>query len=127
MAIWGIAIALFGLSTRMFWLALVFLAIAGAADMFSAVMRNTILQLVIPDRLRGRLSSVSMMTTTGGPRLGDAEAGAVATLTSPQFSIVSGGLLTVIGCVVVAFAIPVYWNWDAQKAIQYGEPAATTT
>jgi MFS family permease len=118
-AIWGIAIAIFGLSTRIFWLALLMLAIAGAADMFSAVMRNTILQLVIPDRLRGRLSSVSMMTTTGGPRLGDAEAGIVATLTSTEFSIVSGGILTVLGCVVAALTIPVYWKWDAKEAIQY--------
>jgi MFS family permease len=126
-AIWGIAIALFGLSTHIFWLGLLMLAIAGGADTFSAVMRNTILQLVIPDRLRGRLSSVSMMTTTGGPRLGDAEAGAVATLTTPQFSVVSGGLLTLAGCVVVAFTIPVYWNWDAQRAIQYeAEPAPAT-
>ncbi|HTE84429.1 MAG TPA: MFS transporter [Dehalococcoidia bacterium] len=124
-AIWGIAIAVFGLFTQFFWLGLLMLAVAGTADMFSAVMRNTILQLVIPDRLRGRLSSVSMMTTTGGPRLGDAEAGAVATLTTPQFSVVSGGLLTVLGCVVVAFAIPVYWNWDAQAAVKYGaDPVA---
>jgi MFS family permease len=128
-AIWGIAIALFGLFAhpRLFWLGLLMLAIAGAADMFSAVMRNTILQLVIPDRLRGRLSSVSMMTTTGGPRLGDAEAGAVATLTTPQISVVSGGLLTFLGCIVVAFTIPVYWNWDAHKAIKYeAEPAAAS-
>lgn len=124
-AIWGVAIAIFGLSTHFFELALVMLAIAGAADMFSAVMRNTILQLVIPDRLRGRLSSVSMMTTTGGPRLGDAEAGVVAQLTTPQISVVSGGILTVLGCVVVAFAIPVYWNWDAKAAVQYGAEAAT--
>jgi len=118
--VWGLAIAVFGLFTRFFWLGLLMLAIAGAADMFSAVMRNTILQLVIPDRLRGRLSSVSMMTTTGGPRLGDAEAGAMAALTNPQISVVSGGLLTVAGCVIVGLAIPVYWNWDARAPVQYG-------
>jgi hypothetical protein len=60
-----------------------------------------------------------MMTTTGGPRLGDAEAGIVATLTSTEFSIVSGGILTVLGCVVAALTIPVYWKWDAKEAIQY--------
>jgi MFS family permease len=115
-AIWGIAIAAFGLLTHYFWICLLMLAIAGGADMFSAVMRNTILQLVIPDRLRGRLSSVSMMTTTGGPRLGDFEAGAVAQLTTPQVSVVSGGVLTVAGCVAVAFLIPSYWKWDAKEA-----------
>jgi MFS family permease len=124
-AIWGVAIAIFGLMTHHFGLALLMLAIAGAADMFSAVTRNTILQLVIPDRLRGRLSSVSMMTTTGGPRLGDFEAGAVAQLTSPQVSIVSGGVLTVAGCVAVAFLIPSYWRWDAREAAlsEAGAPA----
>jgi MFS family permease len=118
-AIWGLAIAIFGLSTHLFWLGLLMLAVAGAADMFTVVIRNTILQLVIPDRLRGRLSSASMMVTTGGPRLGDAEAGAVATLVSPQFSVVSGGVLTLLGCALIAASIPVYWNWDAQEAMQY--------
>jgi MFS family permease len=118
-AIWGAAITLFGLLTHFFWLGLLLLAIAGAADTYTAVIRNTILQLLIPDRLRGRLSSVSMLTTNGGPRLGSFEAGAVAELWSVQASVVSGGLLTLIGCAVIGFTIPVYWNWDAKEAIQY--------
>jgi len=118
-AVWGAAIAVFGVATHWFWLGLLLLAIAGAADTYTAVIRNTILQLVIPEEMRGRLSSISMLFTTGGPRLGNAEAGAVAQLTNLEFSIVSGGLLTVLGCAVIGFAIPVYWNWDAQGAVEY--------
>jgi hypothetical protein len=76
MVAWGLSIAAFGLAP---WLAasLVFLALAGAADVVSAVFRNTILQLAIPDSLRGRLSATHIAVVSGGPRLGDVEAGAV--------------------------------------------------
>jgi MFS family permease len=98
--VWGAAIALFGLVP---WLplALVLLAIAGAADVVSAVFRNTILQLSVPDALRGRLSAVHIAVVTSGPRLGDVEAGAVAALVSPQFSVVSGGLACIVGALLV--------------------------
>lgn len=118
-AVWGAAIAVFGLVTHFFWLGLLLLAVAGAADTYTAVIRNTILQLIIPDRMRGRLSSASMMFTTAGPRLGNAEAGAVAQLTNVQFSVVSGDVLTVLGCAAIGLMIPMYWNWDAQAAVQY--------
>ena len=77
--VWGASIAAFGFSN---WLplALALLALAGAADVVSAVFRNTILQLSVPDRLRGRLSSVHIAVVTGGPRLGDFESGVVAAL-----------------------------------------------
>ena len=90
------SIAAFGFSH---WLplALVLLALAGAADVISAVFRNTILQLSVPDRLRGRLSSVHIAVVTGGPRLGDFESGAVAALTTPEFAVVSGGLACIVG------------------------------
>ncbi len=117
--VWGAAITLFGILTHFFWLGLLLLAIAGAADTYTAVIRNTILQLLIPDRLRGRLSSVSMLTTNGGPRLGSFEAGTVAQLTNVQVSVVSGGVLTLLGCTVIAATIPVYWNWDAKTAVEY--------
>jgi MFS family permease len=105
-AIWGAAIAAFGLVTRLFWLGLVFLAIAGAADVISAVFRGAILQLSVPDSLRGRLTSIHIMVVTGGPRLGDAEAGTVAALVSPQFSVVSGGLACIVGVLVLARLLP---------------------
>jgi MFS family permease len=104
--LWGASIAFFGLSGRLFPLALAFLAFAGAADVVSAVFRGTILQLSVPDSLRGRLSAIHIMVVTGGPRLGDVEAGWVASLVSPWFSVVSGGVACVIGAVVLAAFIP---------------------
>jgi hypothetical protein len=104
--VWGAAITAFGLSGGLFWLALGWLAVAGGADVVSAVLRGTILQLSIPDRLRGRLSAIHIMVVTGGPRLGDVEAGAVASLVSPWFSIVSGGVACVVGAVSLALLVP---------------------
>ncbi|MDQ1374573.1 MAG: hypothetical protein QOJ09_1911 [Actinomycetota bacterium] len=104
-AVWGLAITAFGLSH---WLplALALLALAGGADVVSAVFRNTILQTSVPDALRGRLSSVHIAVVTGGPRVGDLEAGAVASLTSPRFSVVSGGLACTVGVLVLAWLLP---------------------
>jgi MFS family permease len=108
--VWGASIAAFGFSH---WLplALVLLALAGAADVISAVFRNTILQLSVPDRLRGRLSSVHIAVVTGGPRLGDFESGAVAALTTPEFAVVSGGLACIVGAAVIARAMPALTRW----------------
>jgi hypothetical protein len=105
-ALWGAAITFFGLSGKFFALALFFLAFAGAADVISAVFRGSILQLSVPDALRGRLSAIHIMVVTGGPRLGDVEAGAVAALVSPWFSVVSGGVACVVGVVVIARLFP---------------------
>jgi MFS family permease len=116
-AVWGVAILGFGLSTGAFWLALMFLAIAGTADVISAIFRTTILQSTVPDSLRGRLSSIHFMVVVGGPRLGDLEAGAVAALTSPVFSVVSGGLACVVGVGLLALLVPAFARYHA------GEPA----
>ncbi|HTJ75318.1 MAG TPA: MFS transporter [Acidimicrobiales bacterium] len=111
-AIWGAAIAGFGLVP---WLplALALLAVAGAADVISAVFRNTILQLSVPDALRGRLSSVHIAVVTGGPQIGDAEAGAVAALTSARTSVVSGGLACILGVLVLVRFVPELARYDA--------------
>jgi MFS family permease len=103
--IWGIAIALFGLVP---WLALglILLGIAGAADMVSAVFRSTILQLETPGPLLGRLQAVQTAVVTGGPRLGDLESGAVASLAGTEVSVVSGGLLCLVGVAVLAKRLP---------------------
>ncbi|HEY7399767.1 MAG TPA: MFS transporter [Actinomycetota bacterium] len=103
---WGVAIVAFGLVGDRLWLALALLAIAGWADVISAIFRNTILQLSVPDRLRGRLSGIHVLVVTGGPRLGDFEAGLVARLVSPGFSVVSGGLACIVGAGAVALAYP---------------------
>jgi MFS family permease len=99
---WGATIACFGL-TRNLALALVFLGIAGAADVVSNVFRNTMLQMHVPDALRGRLTAFKVALAGGGPRLGDAEAGAVAAATSPTISVVSGGLASIVGAVLIAW------------------------
>lgn len=104
--LWGVAIAGFGLSGHLFLLALFFLAFAGAADVVSAVFRSTILQLSVPDSLRGRLSAIHIMVVTGGPRLGDLEAGGVAALVSPWFSVVSGGIACVVGAALLWAFVP---------------------
>lgn len=105
-AAWGVAIATFGLSGPRLWLGLAMLAIAGWADVISAIFRTTILQMAAPDRLRGRLFGIHILVVTGGPRLGDVEAGVVARLASPTFSVVSGGVACVIGAGLVAMAYP---------------------
>jgi len=94
---WGVAIALFGLSGPNLVVGLIALAAAGWADVISAIFRSTILQLAVPDRLRGRLSGIHILVVTGGPRLGDLEAGIVARLSTPAISVVSGGLACIVG------------------------------
>ncbi len=128
---WGAAIAGFGLVS---WLplGLLLLAAAGAADVVSAVFRSTIMQLSVPDALRGRLSSVHIAVVTGGPRLGDAEAGVVAALATPRFSVVSGGLACIVGALVVAKAFPELARYDATResgpeAPRYDRPGSPTT
>lgn len=112
--VWGGAIAGFGLVG---WLpaALLLLAVAGAADVVSAVFRNSVLQLTVPDELRGRLSSVHIAVVTGGPRLGDAESGAVAALTSPSFAVVSGGMACMAGAGVIARLMPELTRWRLSR------------
>jgi MFS family permease len=104
-AVWGVAIAAFGLSPWL-WLALVMLAVAGWADVISAVFRSTILQVEAPDRLRGRLSAIQTAVVGGGPRLGNFEAGAVAALVGAQASVVFGGVACVAGIAAVARFMP---------------------
>ena len=79
---------------------------AGAADMSSAIFRSTILQVSVPDHLRGRMQGIHILVVTGGPRLGDVEAGLVAAWTSPGTSVVTGGLACVVGAGLVAWLYP---------------------
>jgi MFS family permease len=103
---WGISIVLFGVSTFSFVLALAFLALAGGADVLSAVFRSSIVQLTTPDELRGRVSSIHILVVTSGPRLGDIEAAAAAAVIGAQASVISGGILCVLGVAVVARLFP---------------------
>ncbi len=105
-AVWGLGIVGFGLAGDRLVVAMACLAVAGAADVVSAVFRGTILQTTVPDDLRGRLSAVNIVVVTGGPRLGDVEAGIVASLASPTVSVITGGLLCLVGVVALGLAVP---------------------
>jgi len=102
---WGAAITVFGLVP---WLplALALLAAAGAADVISEVFRSTLLQLAAPDGLRGRVSALWLAQVSASPRIGDAEAGTVAAVSTPQISVISGGLACIAGAVALVWLIP---------------------
>jgi MFS family permease len=107
---WGLAIIGFGLAT---WLpaALVLLVLAGAADVVSSVFRMMIVQHATPDAVQGRINSLVFAGLQGGPRLGDAESGLVASVAGPQVAAWSGGLLSIAAAVVTCWAIPEFWRY----------------
>lgn len=113
---WGTAIAAFGLVGDHLWWALFFLALAGAADVISAIFRSTITQVNTPDRLRGRLSGIFILVVTGGPRLGDFEAGLLAAFTTPTVSVVAGGLACIVGAGLVSLVYPELRNYRPGEA-----------
>jgi MFS family permease len=113
-AVWGIAIALAGVTTSIV-VAIVLLAIAGAADSVSAVCRSTISQTLTPDRLRGRMSSVFSLVVASGPRLGDVESGSVAAVATPRASVISGGVACVVSVGAVAMLFPALARYDGHK------------
>lgn len=108
---WGVAIAVFGFSSSQ-TLALIMLALAGGADVVSAIFRGSIVQLSVPDSLRGRLSSMHMAVVAGGPRLGDLEAGVVAAITSVRFSVISGGVACVLAALGIARWAPTFLKYE---------------
>ncbi len=108
---WGVAITLFGVTALFagpvaFALALGCLAVAGAADMLSAVFRGTIVQLDTPDELRGRVSSIHILVVTGGPRVGDIESALLAAVIGPALTVIAGGLLCLAGVAVMGRWLP---------------------
>ena len=102
---WGVAIIGFGFSGSLA-IALVFLAVAGMADLISEVLRNALLQHYTPDELRGRVSSLYLAQVTTAPSLGNVEAGLVAQLFTVGISVVSGGLACVAGALVLGALNP---------------------
>ena len=102
---WGVAVGFSGFA-RSLWLMVLLLAVGGAADLVSAVYRQSILQVFAPDRLRGRLQGVFTVVVAGGPRLGDLRAGATATLTGATASWAGGGFVAAGLAVVLAAAFP---------------------
>ncbi len=103
--VYGVATALFGISA-VFALSYLFFAFTGAADTVSTVIRGTIRQMLTPDELRGRMTSVNMMFFMGGPQLGELEAGLVAAVFGAPFSIITGGLATVFITLWIAWHYP---------------------
>lgn len=104
-AVWGTGLACFGLAPSL-WVALAFLAVAGAADTVSVISRGSILQLATPDSHRGRVSAAEHIVGVSGPDLGNVRGGIVADATSVTFAVVSGGVLCLVGVAVVAAGHP---------------------
>jgi MFS family permease len=119
-ALWGVSIIFFGFATNLYS-ALFFLALAGAFDMVSALFRFVIWNQTIPNYLRGRLAAMEMISYTSGPKLGDTEAGIVASLYGLQTSIVSGGILCVVGTAVVSLLIPQFIKYDGRAGLKQKE------
>ncbi len=99
-AVYGVSTVLFGLSPS-FWLGLAMLAISGAADTVSTVVRQVARQTMIPDEMRGRLNAMHMLFFVSGPQLGELEAGALAEVTSARFSVITGG----VACFLLALGV----------------------
>jgi MFS family permease len=111
-ACWGLGIIGFGSSSTL-WMAVLFLMFASASDMVSGLYRDAILKTVTPDEMRGRMEGVSLAVVGTGPSLGNAEAGLLASLTTVRFSIVSGGILCILGAGILAVLLPRYRRYDA--------------
>ncbi|MFG3703448.1 MFS transporter [Micromonospora sp. NPDC047670] len=109
---WGLAVASAGLAGRL-WLMVLLLAVAGAADLVSAVLRQSMLLVYAPDRMRGRLMGVNTVVIAGGPRLGDLRAGAVAAGFGGGVAWVSGGLISAVLAVLLVVAFPVLLRYRA--------------
>ncbi|HEY2833063.1 MAG TPA: MFS transporter [Sporichthyaceae bacterium] len=114
--VWGLAVAASGLANKL-WLAVALLAVGGAADLVSAVYRQTILQTYAPDEMRGRMQGVFIVVVAGGPRLGDVRAGTTAALAGTRASWVGGGLVCAV-VVLFALLVPSFRNYDASRSAQ---------
>ena len=107
--VWGATITLFGV-IPVLWIGLTLLALAGAADVVSAVFRQAVQQRAVPPHLQGRLSGTFFAVVAGGPRLGDAETGVAAAIGGPQFAVWSGGLACIVGAAVLLWRVPELWR-----------------
>jgi MFS family permease len=112
--IFGLAAIVFGFS-QTFWLAFAALALMGAADSVSTIIRNTIRQLNTPDHIRGRMTSINQIFFQGGPQLGEVEAGVVATLFGVPFAIISGGVGTIVAAILIMLKWPILRQYDTHE------------
>jgi hypothetical protein len=113
--------------SRSFWLTFACLAITGAADTVSRVLRNIVRQLVTPDHLRGRMTSINMVFFMGGPQLGELEAGLLANWRGAPFSVVVGGIGTLATAAIIAATVPVlrHYRPDQPPAAEIAAAART--
>jgi len=118
---WGIAIIFFGLTADNLYFALFFLGVAGFFDMYSGVFRQTMWNQSVPEKFRGRLAGLEMISFLTGPMLGDAESGVVAYFTDVKTSIISGGVLAVIGTVILALLLPKFISYDSRDGLKLKE------
>jgi MFS family permease len=109
-ACWGLAAAGFGLSGHL-WLAVLCMALGGAADMISMVFRSAILQVAATDEMRGRMQGVFIVVVAGGPRLADVLHGTVGAAVGAAAASTGGGLLVVVAIVVAAVLLPAFWRY----------------
>jgi len=112
-AVWGAAFAGFAIAPGL-WLTLSLLAVAGAADTFTVVFRGAIVAAVTPDQLRGQVLAADYAVGAGGGQLGNLEAGALGSLTSPTISALAGGLVTIAGAIVIGLTLPVFNRYCRQ-------------
>jgi MFS family permease len=120
-AVWGAAFAGFAVAAGL-WLTLALLALAGAADMFTVVFRGVIVRSATPERFRGRVMAADYVVGAGGGQLGNLEAGALGSLTSPTISALAGGLATVAGALVIGLALPTFGRYRHQPRDPAAEP-----
>ena len=111
--IYALGTILFGVSTN-YILSIFALIVIGAGDGMSAVIRNVIRQMNTPDNFRGRMTSINMIFYTGGPRLGEVEAGLVAGLLGAPLSTVIGGIGTVVAVIIMAYLVPTLRNYKQE-------------
>jgi MFS family permease len=112
---WGLAVAVAGLAPAL-WLAVLGLALAGAADLVSAAFRQTILLTFAPDEMRGRMQGAFIAVVAGGPRLGDLRVGAMAATTGATVAWVSGGIAAAVVAVLLAVAYPALLRYTVREA-----------
>jgi MFS family permease len=116
-AVWGAAVALFGLSGDHLALGVLLLAIGGGADVVAAILRSTIVQHVVPTHVRGRVWGINFLVLNGGPRLGDLTGGLAASAWGVTVSVVAGGLAALVGSGLYALAHPELVGYTADDSI----------
>nr|AIA16994.1 Transmembrane secretion effector [uncultured bacterium] len=121
--LWGVSIIFFGLSTHL-TAALIFLAFAGGFDAVSGIFRSVMWNQTIPIALRGRMAGIEMISYISGPRLGDTEAGLMAAAFGITFSVISGGVLCVLGVGICCWYLPKFWHYEAKEFASTDEVVA---